>query len=355
MHYFENTALFILYVIFFLLALSRYASAEISLQLVSVQMKLAVRDYDSLKTFQAKMKQLMEKITDRRNPRFPALVVFPEDVGLLLIALENKDTLTGVQTIEEAIKKMTMKYFFPTFWNRMKYHISWVPALYFYLHQSIAETYFHTFSMLAEEYQVYLVAGTVALPHYHIEQDRLLSIKEPLGPEIYNTSYFFSPDGKVIGYQDKVHLLELEQEQGLHLTPGNLKDIKVFDTDIGKIGIAICLDAFKEEVIDRLRKQHADILIQPSANPKPWDKEQQVEWLESSYRFTHQQKYFKYGINSMMTGTLLNLDFYGQSSIITRDEINLVRNYKALQPQKGFLAISHSDNEEEVLLAEVTL
>lgn len=324
-------------------------------QLVAVQMKLNIDDFYSQQSFAEKIEGLMEEMADKIDAKSPTLVVFPEDVGLMLIAQGNQQTLSTVQTVEEAIKKMTMKYILPLLWYRARYHISWVPALYYHRNRVIAQAYFDTFSSLARKHQVYIVAGSVPLPHYQISDGEVLYLEGALSPEIYNTSYLFDPAGKVIGFQDKVHLLELEQEGGLHLTPGRLEDIAVFDTKIGRLGIAVCLDSFKEDVIDRLREQKAEILIQPSANALLWEEWQQEEWLESSHKYTHQLKYFQYAINPMMNGEFFDLNFYGQSSIISRENTNNLKNYFDLKPQDGFLAISDSADREEILMVEIEL
>jgi predicted amidohydrolase len=345
-----------LIVIIYFLAISFTSVAvENKGQLVAVQMKLEINDFYSQESFERKISNLMEEVANEANPELPTLVVFPEDVGLMLIAQDNQETLNKVETIEEAIKKMTMKHFLPLVWHRLRYNISWVPALYYYYNKSIAETYFKTFSSLAKRYNVYIVAGSVPLPHYEISNGEVLYQEGALSQEIYNTSYLFGPAGKVLGYQDKVHLLELEQEEGLHLTAGKLEDIEVFDTSLGKLGIAVCLDSFKEDVIDRLREQKADILIQPSANPLPWEDWQQEEWLESSYKYTHELQYFKYAINPMMNGKFFDLSFYGQSSIISKEKIGSEKNFSELPPKEGFLSISNSDDKEEIMVVEIKL
>jgi len=324
-------------------------------QLVAVQMKLNINDFYSEQSFVEKIEGLMEEVADKIDAEYPALVVFPEDVGLMLIVQGNQQTLSKVSTIEEAIKKMTMKYILPLLWYRIRYNISWVPALYYHRNELVAQAYFDTFSNLAEKYQAYIVAGSVPLPHYKISNGEVLYQEGPLSPEIYNTSYLFDPAGKVLGFQDKVHLLELEQEGGLHLTPGRLEDIEVFDTKIGRLGIAVCLDSFQEDVIDKLIEQEADILIQPSANPLLWEEWQQEEWLESSYKFTYESGYFKYVINPMMNGEFFDLSFYGQSSIISRENTYNLKNYFDLELQNGFLVISDSADKEEILVAEIEL
>jgi predicted amidohydrolase len=344
----------ILIIYFLIISFSCLAAGNMG-QLVAVQMKLNINDFYSQQNFAHKIEALMEEVADKIDTEYPTLVVFPEDVGLMLIAQDNKQTLSAVHTIEDAIKKMTMKHLLPLVWYRIRYNLSWVPALYYYHNEEIAQTYFETFSNLAKKYQVYIVAGSVPLPHYEINNGEVLYKEGALSPKIYNTSYLFDLAGKVIGYQDKVHLLELEQKEGLYMTAGDLEDIKAFDTTLGKIGIAVCLDSFKEDVIDRLREQKADILIQPSANPLHWEDWQQEEWLDSSYKYTHKLQYFKYAINPMMNGEFFDLGFYGQSSIISRENTNNLKNFFDLPPQDGFLAISASDNQEEILVAEIEL
>jgi len=345
----------VIIIMFFLISFFGISAIESKGQLAAVQMKLRIEDFYSQQDFTKKIESLLGEVAAKTNPDFPTLVVFPEDIGLMLIAQDNQQTLSAVHTIEEAIKKMTMKHLLPLVWFRLRYNLSWVPALYYYKNKEIAQTYFETFSSLSNKYRMYIVAGSVLLPHYEISNGEVLYQEGPLSPKIYNTSYLFNPEGKVVGFQDKVHLLELEQEGGLHLTAGNLDDIKVFDTAIGKIGIAVCLDSFKEDVINKLREKEAEILIQPSANPVLWEKWQQIEWLESSYKFTHELRYFQYAVNPMMNGDFFDLSFYGQSSIISRENTGNLKNYFDLSPQDGFLAISDSADLEEILVVEIEL
>ena len=140
---------------------------------------------------------------------------------------------------------------------------------------------------------------------------------------------------------------------GLDAEPAKLSEIKVFDTLLGKIGIAICLDAFKKDVLTDLKNQGADILVQPSANPKEWDYEQKIDWLNGSWLATAKEKMFKYAVNPMLTGRVFDIFFYGQSSIITSGMQSLTDNYIGLDTSYGFLEISKSCEEEEVIVAKV--
>ncbi len=80
----------------------------------------------------------------------------------------------------------------------------------------------------------------------------------------YNSGILINRNGEIVGKCHKCHLTMSEYESGL--TPG--KEIKVFDTEIGKIGIAICWDIFYPECIREMQKQGVDIIINPTAGYK---------------------------------------------------------------------------------------
>ncbi|MBE3584111.1 MAG: hypothetical protein IMX01_08360 [Limnochordaceae bacterium] len=139
----------------------------------------------------------------------------------------------------------------------------------------------------------------------------------PRSAEVYNVSYVFGPDGRVYGKQKKVHLIELEGPALLDLTPGDVSELRTVSTPAGRIGVAICLDAFRSDVRERLREQGAQILVQPSANPGPWSAAQQRDWLGSAWQAVAQGE-FAYALNPMMNGQLLGVGFWGQSAIFGR-------------------------------------
>ncbi|MFW6381043.1 MAG: nitrilase-related carbon-nitrogen hydrolase [Bacillota bacterium] len=327
------------------------------LQLVAIQMTLDPADYVSQQRFESRIKGILEQVDDRLEADTPALVVFPEDIGLLLVGQGYEEILTGTETMEVAIRRLTLNNLLPVVYNRLRHRISWVPALYYHRSREIAETYFDTFGKLAREYEMYIVGGSVILPHYPIKEGKVLYQQSPLGPEIYNSSYLFGPGGRVLGFQDKVNLLELEGHGALHLTPGQPEEIEVVETAIGRLGIAICLDGFAGNVVSRLEEQGAEVLIQPSANPRPWSRKQQEEWLAGSYRYTHQLKYFEYAVNPMLNGRLMDLEFAGQSGIITAspEEGSPRQNYRDLEPVPGFLEIARSDRKQEILVTKVSI
>ncbi len=322
-------------------------------QLVAVQMRLDLDDYWTREAFESRIRAEMDAVAAATDPSLPTLVVFPEDVGLMLVVQGMERRLAGIDSIATAIETAVRASTVPLLWTRLIRRTSWVPALLLRKNRQIAETYFEVFAAAARDYGVYLVAGSVPLPSYRIEDGEVLWQRGPVRYRVHNTSYLFGPDGSVIGKQDKVELIELEREAALSLEPGSLDDLRVYDTPLGRIGIAICLDAFDAEVVDRLSELGAQVLVQPSANPAPWDEWQQGDWLRGSHRQTAVDGRFAYAVNPMLTGPLWDIAFYGQSAIFARGAPDSGLGYLDLGPSEGFVAVAGSADDEEVLVAVV--
>lgn len=326
-----------------------------AIQLVAVQMKMDLDAYWSRDAFQRRIDDVMERVSRLIDPSLPTLVAFPEDVGLMLVLLGMQRRLGRVRHIAEGIQKAIRSLFVPALFARVRHRLAWVPALFWTRHAQIASVYFDVFAQAAKTYNVYLVAGSAVLPPYRLIDGQVRWQEGPIRARLYNTSYLFGPDGSVLGRQAKVHLIDLEQEAALNLDQGSRDEIRTIETPIGRIGIAICLDSFEEDVVDALKDGGADILVQPSANPGPWSAEQQLDWLNSSYKRTFVEKKFAYAVNPMMTGAIWDLEFFGQSSIVARDETQALDSlgYADLEPMKGFLALAGDDTSEEILVARV--
>ncbi|CAG1022841.1 Deaminated glutathione amidase [Patescibacteria group bacterium] len=91
--------------------------------------------------------------------------------------------------------------------------------------QTLHTDYLALFSSLAQKYHCYIQSGSFPV---HLESG-----------EYRNRAYLFMPDG-AFDYQDKLIMTRFENEQWI-IQSGD--EIKVFDTEYGKIGIAICYDS----------------------------------------------------------------------------------------------------------------
>ena len=120
-------------------------------------------------------------------------------------------------------------------------------------------------SQLASENGVYILSG---------------SIPEKDGNKLYNTSYLFDKDGKIIAKHRKMHLFDIDVEGKITfkesdvLTPGN--EFTLADTEFGKIGIGICYDIRFPELARIMAQEGASILFYPGAfnmttGPAHWE------------------------------------------------------------------------------------
>ncbi|WP_251880554.1 nitrilase family protein [Achromobacter sp. Marseille-Q4954] len=96
---------------------------------------------------------------------------------------------------------------------------------------------------LAQRLGIYLVAG----------------IAERAGGRLYNSALVAGPDG-YLGTYRKLHLWG---DENLYFEAGDL-GLPVFDTELGRIGVAICYDGWFPEVYRLLAVRGADIVAVPT-------------------------------------------------------------------------------------------
>lgn len=101
---------------------------------------------------------------------------------------------------------------------------------------------------------------------YLLENDRM-----------YDAGIFIDKNGEVKGVQKMVHVAQAEQfyEQDYY-TPSD-DGFRVFDTELGKIGIVVCFDRHYPESIRTETLQGADLILIPTVNTKA-EPSQMFEW-----------------------------------------------------------------------------
>jgi len=120
-------------------------------------------------------------------------------------------------------------------------------------------------SKQAKDNNIYLVGG---------------SIPERDGDHIYNTSYVFDRNGEKLAKHRKVHLFdifipgEMEFMESKTLSAG--KDITTFETEFGKMAVAICFDIRFSEYFSLIGETGAKVIFVPAAfnmttGPAHWD------------------------------------------------------------------------------------
>ena len=103
-------------------------------------------------------------------------------------------------------------------------------------------------SAKARQYHMYVAGGIV---RYVPATDR-----------VYNTCLLFDRQGALLGMYDKLHPYSPElDEEGI--TPG--REVPVFHTDFGTVGIMICYDSWFTDVAELLSLKGAELILFPNA------------------------------------------------------------------------------------------
>jgi predicted amidohydrolase/GNAT superfamily N-acetyltransferase len=182
---------------------------------------------------------------------------------------------------------------------------------------------------LAQQYKIHIVAGS-------------LPVRDPAKPErLYNESHFFGPNGAE-GSQGKLHMTPFEKESWL-ISPS--KGLRLFETDFGRLAIAICYDVEFPELARAAARQGAVILVVPSYT----DDRQgflRVRYCAHARAIENQM----FVINSGTVGSLpmvpaVSLN-YGQASILTPSDFSFARD--------GILA-EGIPNQEMMVIGELNL
>lgn len=107
-------------------------------------------------------------------------------------------------------------------------------------------------SSWAKTNKVYLIGGTIP-------------VLEPSENKVYPRCYFYSDQGKELGFYDKIHLfdVDIDDAQGRYRESDMFlsgDQIKVFPTPYGNVGLTICYDLRFPYLFEKLRKAGADII-----------------------------------------------------------------------------------------------
>lgn len=267
----------------------------------------------------------------------PNLVVFGELFGMVTaFSDENMAAARRVDKLRDAFAIAGEELL-----NRVLYHkisnmwfgISDERALFLSLTDKLYTPFFQLFPKLAKKYNCYIIAGTLSadvkagspsltawlMGYRNVSYSALTN-------EVYNIAAFWDSGGALLGVTKKVYLTSKEIE--MDLSRGKLNDVEVYDTPFGKVGIAISLDAFREDYVSWLDDNGCQILVQPDANDGPWADYHPVsgiwqpkEWMWSTFG-SIQKEYesIQFNICPMIVGNFYELVFDGQSSITAKSD-----------------------------------
>jgi len=166
----------------------------------------------------------------------------------------------------------------------------------------------NTLASLSKELGVYIIGGSIP------EKDDNI---------IYNTSYIFDREGNLVGKHRKIHLFDIQVENGINFkesdTLGYGQEVTVFPTEFCKIGVAICYDMRFPELIRLMVLEGAEVIIVPASfnmttGPAHWDLlvktralDNQVYFIAASPARNQSASYHSYGHSSIVNpwGTII--------------------------------------------------
>ncbi|MFN4314292.1 MAG: nitrilase-related carbon-nitrogen hydrolase [Chitinophagaceae bacterium] len=167
------------------------------------------------------------------------------------------------------------------------------------------ERYIEMFTRLAINYNINIIGGS----HFVIENDNL-----------YNVSYLFKRDG-TYGKQYKIHITPHERKWW-GVQPGN--EVRVFDTDCGKISIAICYDIEFPELSRIAASKGTRIIF------VPFNTDERRSYLR--VRYCSHARAIENQVYVVLTGCVGNLPnvenldiHFAQSAILTPSDIEFHR------------------------------
>ena len=176
---------------------------------------------------------------------------------------------------------------------------------------------------LARANQLYIIAGTIPT-------------MENASDQVCNDCYIFTPAGNY-GVQGKLHMTRFEVEEWD--VPARSR-LRIFETDFGRLAIAICHDVEFPEIARTAAREGANILIVPTCT------DEQQGYLR--VRYCAQARTIEnhlYVIQACTVGSLpmvpaVSLN-YGQACILTPSDFPFARD--------GILAEGHPNQEMMVI------
>lgn len=237
-------------------------SDSLTRNIVGIQPYMEVSDYFNQVIFKQKIRKYLVAATGNSFIQKNTIIVYPEHIGTWLFLLEEKHNLAEKNTLNEATRIIAVSNAFDFFLGYIKTgdetnkEISSIIRM---KAKSMARAYSETFQDLAIETKTYILAGSILLPEPKVVDGEII-VK--LGGPLYNASFLFGPDGKVVGSPIlKTHLSSTEEE---FTSPGAQENMQVFDLPFGKTCIIPFNDSCHPQSFEKTNAESAEIILSTS-------------------------------------------------------------------------------------------
>jgi predicted amidohydrolase len=228
--------------------------------LVGIQPWMTPGDYSDGARLHAKLDAYLAAAREHGFLGPKTVVIFPEYLGAWLVVAHEKTGVYRAQTVRRGLTIMAasnplsfVRWFASApVANRANYAVFRMKA------QAMAAIYQATFSRLASDYRVTIVAGSIVLPSPAVEA----GVLRAGSGRLMNVSVVYGPDGKA--QAPAVPKAFPIREERDFLSPGEVADIAVFATPAGRLGVLICADSWEPAAYRALKEQGAEIIAVPS-------------------------------------------------------------------------------------------
>ncbi|PZX52752.1 hypothetical protein LV84_03362 [Algoriphagus ratkowskyi] len=234
-------------------------SDTLSRNIIGIQPYMDVSDYFNQANFKFKIRQYLVAARDKDLIKKNTLVVYPEYIGTWLFLLEEKHNLAEKETINDVISTIIYSNAFDYFLGYLKTgkeENKEMSSIFRMKAKKMLQAYYETFSELSIETNSYIAAGSIILPEPSVVEGKIyLKLNGPL----YNASFLFGPDGKVIG--EPILKAFPNGNELPYTVAADTNLAPVFELPFGKTAILLSDDSWHEEAYINANKDSAEIII----------------------------------------------------------------------------------------------
>ncbi|WPR76459.1 hypothetical protein [Algoriphagus sp. NG3] len=235
---------------------------SLSRNILGIQPYMEVSDYFSQTVFKEKLKQYIEASSTKGLIRKNTLIVYPESIGTWLFLINEKHNLAEKKQLNKVLRAIAFSNAFDFLLGYIKTgdesnkEFSSIIRM---KAKSMVKVYFETFSELALESKSYLLAGSIVLPGPTVVNGEIfVNLSAPL----YNASFMFGPDGKVVGnpiLKTFPHSIETT-----YLSFPDSANSQVFNLPYTKTAVILGYDSWFDQAYESVKSEGAEIILNPT-------------------------------------------------------------------------------------------
>lgn len=314
--------------------------------IIALSPYLHTYDFSSQQAFENMMRYYLNFAQQKHLLNDSTIIALPEYIGTWLVVLNEKANMYDDTSVNDAMKTMVYSNLFS--FAKAYLHASGKEkekeAIFRMKAEKMATAYQQTFSTLAKEFNVSIVAGSIVLPDPEIKEGKL--VIRPNG-KLFNISVVYDNKGKaLLPLIKKAYPINNE----LGFTCKAPIHQSVFTLPLGNIGVLICADSWYPDCYQSLKDKSIKAIISPSfvsesnAWQTPWkgyeyatprdintaDKNSITEkdaWKKYAVVARAQSAGIPYAVNVFLRGNFWNIGSDGNTLLRLHDSIFESKNH----------------------------